>query len=227
MENDMIVFCSGCNLAVHQSCYGIDEVPEDDWYCAVCQVGASRGLSGEAAAPATPVPCAVCQQSGGAMVATQCPDAAAADGAVSFVHTVCINHVPSLYYSDPARMLGVAGLDKIPPFLRRLACEVCGVKNQGVCVQCKNSSCRLAFHMGCAREAGYDLDVVEKANGQTEHRVFCPRHRKTPMTVDVAAHLYRRERVAYDAAVQARAARYSFYPEPTHCDFCPSLPFFL
>lgn len=35
-EDDEIIFCDGCNVGVHQSCYGLDSVPHDDWLCHAC-----------------------------------------------------------------------------------------------------------------------------------------------------------------------------------------------
>uniref|UniRef100_A0A914RWT8 PHD-type domain-containing protein n=1 Tax=Parascaris equorum TaxID=6256 RepID=A0A914RWT8_PAREQ len=35
-ENDEIIFCDGCNVGVHQSCYGLDSVPHDEWLCYAC-----------------------------------------------------------------------------------------------------------------------------------------------------------------------------------------------
>jgi hypothetical protein len=36
-ENNRIVFCDGCNAAMHQICYGITEIPEGDYYCDRCK----------------------------------------------------------------------------------------------------------------------------------------------------------------------------------------------
>ncbi|KAM1271563.1 hypothetical protein ACFX2I_032470 [Malus domestica] len=41
--SDPFVFCDGCNLMVHASCYGnplIKGIPEGDWYCAQCAFSA-------------------------------------------------------------------------------------------------------------------------------------------------------------------------------------------
>ena len=34
--DNAIVICEKCDGAVHQKCYGIDKVPEGDWFCDVC-----------------------------------------------------------------------------------------------------------------------------------------------------------------------------------------------
>ena len=34
---DSIILCDSCDVAVHQSCYGINEVPEGEWYCDPCK----------------------------------------------------------------------------------------------------------------------------------------------------------------------------------------------
>lgn len=31
-----IVFCEGCNAAVHQACYGLSEIPDGDFFCDKC-----------------------------------------------------------------------------------------------------------------------------------------------------------------------------------------------
>ncbi|KAI6240046.1 Protein Jade-3 [Aphelenchoides fujianensis] len=41
-RHDPIVFCEGCELPVHQSCYAFAEVPKKEWYCNVCRVLGSK-----------------------------------------------------------------------------------------------------------------------------------------------------------------------------------------
>ena len=37
-DNNLLVYCdgAGCQVAVHQGCYGIVNIPEGDWYCKRC-----------------------------------------------------------------------------------------------------------------------------------------------------------------------------------------------
>ena len=34
LVEDVIVACDGCDVPVHQYCYGVAEIPEGDWFCA-------------------------------------------------------------------------------------------------------------------------------------------------------------------------------------------------
>ena len=36
-SNNLLVYCDGCNVAVHQGCYGIINVPDGDWFCRRCE----------------------------------------------------------------------------------------------------------------------------------------------------------------------------------------------
>lgn len=61
-DEDLIVFCGNCNIPVHQSCYGIEQLPEGDWICFNCDIfGFSRGLT---------VQCILCPKKGGSMKPT-------------------------------------------------------------------------------------------------------------------------------------------------------------
>ncbi|EGR30068.1 PHD-finger family protein, putative [Ichthyophthirius multifiliis] len=35
-DDDLIVFCAKCNISVHQKCYGIPKIPNEDWICELC-----------------------------------------------------------------------------------------------------------------------------------------------------------------------------------------------
>ena len=50
-DSDQLVSCDACGLTVHQSCYGVPDLPgEDDmWLCRTCELKASSGRADRAA----------------------------------------------------------------------------------------------------------------------------------------------------------------------------------
>lgn len=60
-EDNQIVFCSICNISVHQDCYKIDRVPKDDWICQLCLKFGEKGKM---------LSCPFCKCRGGAMFLT-------------------------------------------------------------------------------------------------------------------------------------------------------------
>jgi hypothetical protein len=44
-DDHQLLICDGCEAAVHTYCIGLDEIPESDWFCDVCQVARSQASS--------------------------------------------------------------------------------------------------------------------------------------------------------------------------------------
>lgn len=57
---NQILFCDRCNVAVHQTCYGVRLIPEGEWYCQPCE----RDISPKDAV------CILCGCSGGPLKLT-------------------------------------------------------------------------------------------------------------------------------------------------------------
>jgi hypothetical protein len=58
-DNNLIVYCSSCQMTVHQLCYGILDIPNEDWICYSCL---AFGLE-----KSKYVECILCSVTGGAM----------------------------------------------------------------------------------------------------------------------------------------------------------------
>ncbi|EPY50671.1 histone acetyltransferase complex subunit Nto1 [Schizosaccharomyces cryophilus OY26] len=191
--SNVIVFCDNCNMAVHQNCYGIPFVPEGQWFCKRCLLAANDVIS-----------CVCCPDRDGAFRTT-------VDG--RWCHTVCAMAVPEISFHDAGRLDLVRDFYAIPKSRWKLICCVCKLR-WGACVQCSEKSCYTAFHITCARRAGfyYKIHPPFSNYSQTEVECFCDKH--TPPShlegalqrlYPLAVQYYRR--MAYDVPLNYVACR--------------------
>jgi hypothetical protein len=90
-DDDMIVICELCNVAVHQMCYGgdiKDKVPSGDWYCDRCKV-----LKANQSMACNDIECFLCNDIKGAM---KCID----EQQNTWAHVICVNWTPGIYFTD-------------------------------------------------------------------------------------------------------------------------------
>lgn len=128
-----IIYCDGCNMAVHQDCYGVPFIPEGPWLCRRCLI--ARNSSEK---------CLICPSTTGAFKQTDGGD---------WAHVLCALWTPDLYFANPIYMEPIEGIENIPKSRWNLVCFICKQK-VGACIQCSKPSCVSAYHVTCAKRAG-------------------------------------------------------------------------
>eukprot|EP01112_Ceratiomyxa_fruticulosa_P018973 TRINITY_DN6142_c0_g2_i1.p1 TRINITY_DN6142_c0_g2~~TRINITY_DN6142_c0_g2_i1.p1 ORF type:complete len:585 (+),score=114.24 TRINITY_DN6142_c0_g2_i1:158-1912(+) len=160
-EDNLIVFCENCNIPVHQLCYGIDDIPEHEWYCRVCQERPKKGF--------TEPECAICGISGGAMKRSTERN--------TWIHVACAVWMPGVKFVDPDLMepIDISGVD---PKRRRLKCSICK-SNKGSCIQCKHRQCYASYHPYCAQQSGLHMELKDGLkSGGVFFNTYCELHGK-------------------------------------------------
>ena len=159
-NTNAIVFCDGCDLAVHQECYGVPYIPEGQWLCRKCQL-IGRG---------TPT-CIFCPNTEGAFKQTN---------SSKWSHLLCAIWIPEVSLGNPTFMEPVMEVEKVPKQRWKLTCYICRQK-MGACIQCGNKNCFVAFHVSCARRAKLFLQMKTThsgpANFDSNHlKAYCDKH---------------------------------------------------
>ena len=153
-----IIFCDGCDLAVHQECYGVPFIPEGQWFCRKCkEIG--RG---------TPT-CIFCPNVDGAFKQTN---------TLRWSHLLCAIWIPEVTIANMTFMEPIMDVDKVPKGRWKLSCYICNQK-MGACIQCGNKACYQAFHVTCARRAKLFLKMKsqhQQGIDTTALKAFCDKH---------------------------------------------------
>ena len=59
-DDNLILYCSNCNMTVHQKCYGVLVIPDEDWICHLCRAFNDKNICDN-------MECILCPNLGGAM----------------------------------------------------------------------------------------------------------------------------------------------------------------
>jgi len=154
-NSNAIVFCDGCNLAVHQDCYGIPFIPEGQWLCRRCMLS-----------PGKPLSCIFCPSVTGAFKKTTTN---------RWAHSLCALWIPEIGVSNPVYMEPIDCIDKIPKSRWKLICYICR-KKMGCCIQCANKFCFTPFHVTCARRAKLVMKIKATGGEHVEMAAYCDKH---------------------------------------------------
>ncbi|CAJ2506437.1 Uu.00g005670.m01.CDS01 [Anthostomella pinea] len=160
-NTNAIVFCDGCDLAVHQECYGVPFIPEGQWLCRKCQL-IGRGVP----------TCIFCPNSDGAFKQTN---------SSKWAHLLCAMWVPEITLGNHTFMEPVMDVEKVPKSRWKLTCYICN-QQMGACIQCGNKACYQAFHVTCARRARLFLRMKNSSGAldvldtNTNLKALCDKH---------------------------------------------------
>lgn len=157
-DYNKIIICNGCQIAVHQECYGAVNVQNfTTWVCRACET------------PLHKRECCLCPIKGGALKPTNID--------WLWVHVTCAWFQPKVSFASGETMEPAIGILDIPTLLFGKVCVICKQKH-GACTQCY--TCSTYYHAMCASRAGYrmELHCLEKSGKQTVKLVsYCAHHR--------------------------------------------------
>lgn len=196
-ENNRIIFCDGCNCAVHQICYGITEIPEGDYFCDRCRF--IQLLSHDSIDELdeytikTAVQCCLCPLHHGGLKPTT-------DGRWAHVYCVmvarnsCIEDLKEISAVDVSKVvISNSALFKMHKSNNSMVCKFC--ENSGgyivTCDYVENCNidnelcCSIMFHPICAWFAGmyFSTEIVDPSFCESNQypsgikfQIFCECH---------------------------------------------------
>ncbi|XP_037089810.1 protein AF-17-like [Pollicipes pollicipes] len=164
-DENPLVYCDGedCDVAVHQACYGIINVPLGPWFCRKCESQERTGVAR----------CQLCPGKGGALKRTD------ADG---WAHVVCALYIPEVRFGDVASMEPILVSIVPPDRFSKQTCCLCETNGRaskaatGACMSCNKAGCRQSFHVTCAQLSGLLCEEQVQSMDNVTYCGYCPHH---------------------------------------------------
>lgn len=154
-EENPLVYCDGCEVAVHQACYGIIRVPDGNWFCRKCESGESHDS----------IKCRLCPSVDGALKKTESGD---------WAHVVCALYIPEVRFGNINTMEPIE-IRHIQADRYNKSCYLCeenklASATTGAVMDCNKLGCKQSFHVTCAQVAGL---LCEEAGHNSDNLNYC------------------------------------------------------
>lgn len=155
-EENPLVYCDGCEVAVHRACYGIVSVPPGNWYCRKCEFSDGR----------TKIKCELCPFLEGALKKTETGQ---------WAHVVCALYIPEVRFSNNNTMEPIE-IKHIQADRYNKNCYLCEESGDstkasyGAVMDCHKIACKQSFHVTCAQSAGL---LCEEAGEEQDNIIYC------------------------------------------------------
>ena len=155
---NQIIFCDACNVAVHQRCYGIEQIPSGNYFCHTCTyfeidkeyLAAKRRDGPPLKITRPPIVCELCPRRQGAFVqvATPCTTKKA-----KWAHVSCAKW-SGMDYVDKSKQR-IEDLTPLKEHFKSLGvtCTLCN-SGIGALHLCREKGCGKYLHLTCARSFG-------------------------------------------------------------------------
>lgn len=161
-DENPLVYCDGCELAVHSACYGIVNVPKGDWFCGKCESGNRQNK----------LKCELCPSHDGALKKTETGQ---------WAHVVCALYIPEVRFGNNNTMEPIE-IRHIPADRYNKRCYLCEdggnstMADYGAVMDCNEPGCKQSFHVTCGQAASLLCEKPGKDSDILIYIGYCEHH---------------------------------------------------